>query len=134
MLAAQQRLQGALAGFDRLATQILAVKLEQVEGAKDCRRGPAVCADEIEHRKSVLVGDDCLAVNEARACRQCRDCRGGHREAPGEIVAVSSEEPHTGSIAPCHDAEAVMFDFMQPVPADRRSISRAGKAGLNEVG
>jgi hypothetical protein len=27
MLAAQQRLQGALAGFDRLATQILAVEL-----------------------------------------------------------------------------------------------------------
>jgi hypothetical protein len=27
MLAAQQRLQGALAGFDQLATQILAVEL-----------------------------------------------------------------------------------------------------------
>jgi hypothetical protein len=27
-----------------------------------------------------------------------------------------------------------MLDFVQPVPADRRSIGRAGKAGLNEVG
>ena len=36
MLAAQQRLQGALTGFDRLATQILAVELDQIEGAKDC--------------------------------------------------------------------------------------------------
>jgi hypothetical protein len=41
MLAAQQRLQGALAGFDRLAAQILAVELDQIEGARttsgECR-------------------------------------------------------------------------------------------------
>jgi hypothetical protein len=46
MLAAQQGLKGTLAGFDRLATQI------------------PVPADQVEHRKSVLIGDDCLAVDE----------------------------------------------------------------------
>ena len=43
--------------------QILAIELDQVEGAKDCRRGP-VSANESEHRKSVPVGDDRLAVDE----------------------------------------------------------------------
>src|ERR1700730_5217363 len=33
MLAAQQRLQGALAGFDRLAPQVFAVELDEIEGA-----------------------------------------------------------------------------------------------------
>jgi hypothetical protein len=49
-------------------------------------------------------------------------------------MAVSSEEPHTGSITPRHDAEAVMLDFMQPVPPDRRPIGGAGKAGFNDAG
>ena len=47
------------------------------------------------------------------------DRRGGQWEAPGEIVPIASEEPHTGSVAPRHDAKAVMFDFVQPVRADR---------------
>jgi hypothetical protein len=81
MLAAQQRLQGALAGFDRLATQILAVELQQIEGAEDCGLARPVPADKIEHRKSVLVGDDRLAVDQARARRQSSDRRDGEREA-----------------------------------------------------
>jgi hypothetical protein len=34
-IAAQQRLQGALAGFAQLATQILAFQLDLIEGAYD---------------------------------------------------------------------------------------------------
>jgi hypothetical protein len=133
MFAAQQRLQSALAGFNRLTTQILAIELEQVEGAKDRRMAGPVPADEVEHRKAFMVGDYRLAVDEAGACRQRRDRCGGQWEASSEIVAVSSEEPHTGSIAPCHDAEAVVLDLMQPVPADRRPVGRAGKARLNDA-
>jgi len=91
-------------------------------------------ADQVEYRKSVLVGDDRLAVDETGACRQCRDRRGGHREAPSKIVAVSSEEPHVVSDAPRHDAEAVMLDLVNPIPAGRRLIGRAVQAWLDEVG
>jgi hypothetical protein len=96
MLAAQERLQRTLAGLDRLAPQILAVELDQVEGAKDRGLAGPVPADEVEHRKAFMVGDYRLAVDEAGACRERRDRRGGQGEASGEIVAVSSEEPHTG--------------------------------------
>jgi hypothetical protein len=81
-----------------------------------------------------LVGDDRLTVDQARARRQRRDRRGGQREAPGKIVSVARQEPHTGSVAPRHDAEAVMFYFVQPVPPDRRSIDGPGQAWLNESG
>ena len=97
-------------------------------------RARAVPANKVEHRKALLVGDDCLAVDQAGACRQSGNRRGGQREAPGEIMAVARQEPHAGSVSPRHDAEAVMLDFVQPVPADRRSIGRTGEAGLNEVG
>ena len=91
-------------------------------------------ADQVEHRKAVLVGDDRLAVDEAGACRQRRDRRGGQREAPGEIMAVPSEEPHAGSVAPRHDAEAVMLDLVNPIPPGRRLIGTAGQAWLDETG
>ena len=54
--------------------------------------------------------------------------------APGDIVAVSSEEPHAGSVALRHDAEAVMLDLVNPIPTGRRFIGRAGQAWLDEVG
>jgi hypothetical protein len=54
-------------------------------------------------------------------------------EAPSEIVAVSSEEPHPGSFAPRHDAEAVMLDLVNPIPAGRRFIGTAGQVWLDEV-
>jgi hypothetical protein len=76
------------------APQILAVELNQVEGAEDCGLARPVPADKIEHRKAFLIGDDRLAVDEARACRKRRDRRGGQRETHGEIVAMTSEEPH----------------------------------------
>jgi hypothetical protein len=60
-IAAQHRLQGALAGFARLATQILAVELDQIEGANDRGRAGPVLADEVEHCKHVLVGYVCAA-------------------------------------------------------------------------
>jgi hypothetical protein len=85
MLAAQQRLQGALAGFDRYAPQVLTVELDQIECAKDRGRARSVPADKVEDSKPLLVGDDRLAVDEAGARRQRRDRRSGQREAPREI-------------------------------------------------
>jgi hypothetical protein len=56
-LAAQQRLQGALAGFDRLAAQVFAVELDQIEGTG---RVP-LAADQVEYGKPLLVAGDGFA-------------------------------------------------------------------------
>ena len=75
-----------------------------------------------------------LPVDQTGACRQLSDRRRGQREAPGEIVAVASEEPHTGSVAPRPDAEAVVLDFVKPIRPGRRLVRRPWQAWLNEVG
>ena len=64
-----------------------------------------------------------LPVDQTGACRQLSDRRRGQREAPGEIVAVASEEPHTGSVAPRPDAEAVVLDFVQANPSPAGGLS-----------
>jgi len=66
---------------------------------------------------------------------QPRRCSGVKaREGGPAPVAVSSEEPHTGSVAPRHDAEAVMLDLVNPIPPGRRFIGMPGQTGLDEVG
>ena len=90
------------------------------------RAGPRP-ADEVENSKPFLVGDDRLAIDEAGPCRQRRDSRGGQREAPCEIVAVTREEPHPIAVAPRHDAEAVVLDFVNPA-RPRRLIRKTWQA------
>jgi hypothetical protein len=52
------------------------------------------------------------------------------------IEAVCSRHMETWriAVAPRHDAEAVMLDFVNPANTGRRLIGRSEEAGLNEVG
>ena len=40
-----------------------------------------------------------------------------------EIIAVTGDEPDTGTVTPRHDAEAVVLDFVQPSGTRGRSLS-----------
>jgi len=122
MLAAQQRLQGALAGFDRLAPQVFAVEFDQIEGAQGHGAAVLLPTDQVEYCKSLLVTGDGLAVDYAGVCRQGSNRRGGQREAASKIVALPGEKPHTVAVAPRHDAEAVMLDFVKPIRSGRRLV------------
>jgi hypothetical protein len=113
-------------GFNRLATQILAIELDQVEGAKDCRRGP-VSANEIEHRKAVVVGNDRLTVDQAGSHRQFGDGCRGEREAIGEVVAPAGVQGDDGGVALREYAEPVVLDFVNPT-RPRRAASWQGGA------
>ena len=87
--APQQPSQPAFAVLDRLAPDVLAVYLEQVERAEDRAGIGSVAADEIEHGQAAVVADDGLAVDDAGFDGQLLD-RGRHeREAIGEVVAIS---------------------------------------------
>src|SRR6266550_9283050 len=63
--------------------------------------------------------------------RQCFDGRDSKRKSRGEIVTVAREQPHVGATAPSLDAEAVMFDFVNPAGTGRRSLRRREQAGLD---
>jgi hypothetical protein len=126
---AQQPGEPLLVLLERHPAQILAVKLHKVEGAQHRLGSVTLAPDQLEHGMPAIVGDDGLAVDQARAHRQRRD--GGHRqrEAPGEIVAVAGEQPHAGSVPQRHDAKAVVLDFVQPVRADGRRLGGDGRQG-----
>ena len=59
----QQPGQPPFAILDRLAPEVFAVYLEQVERAEDRAGIGSVAADEIEHGQAAVVADDGLAVD-----------------------------------------------------------------------
>jgi hypothetical protein len=65
--------------------------------------------------------------------RQRRDRRHDQWKSFGEIVAVAGVEPHARGVAPGHDAETVMFDFVEPVGAGRRGFGWRRQAGSDKA-
>ena len=56
------------------------------------------------------------------------------REAMGEVVARTAVEPYAPVALAGNDAEAVMFDFMQPLAARRQFVGFAWEARRDEPG
>ena len=63
----QQPGEPALAVLDRLAPDVLAVHLEQVERTEDRPCAGAVAPDEVKHSQSAIVANDGFAVDDAGA-------------------------------------------------------------------
>ena len=84
-------------------------------------------ADEVEHRKALVVGYDRLAVDQAGACRQRRDCRDDLREAVREVIAFPGEQPHAAVSTARYDAESVVLDLVNPASPCGRLLGRTGK-------
>jgi cytosine/adenosine deaminase-related metal-dependent hydrolase len=89
-------------------------------------------ADELEHRETLVIGDDRLSVYHERAAGQGRNRCRGERKPRREIMTIAGEKVHAGRVAPGHDAKAVVFDFVNPVRPGRRSLSRGGQARFNK--
>jgi hypothetical protein len=53
--------------LDWLAAQIATIKLKQIERAKDRTRERTVTTNQIKDRKAILVANDCLPIDQARA-------------------------------------------------------------------
>jgi hypothetical protein len=90
----QQPGQPALSVLDRLAPDVFAVYLEQVERAEDSAGIGGVAADEIEHRQTAVVADNGLAVDDAGPDGQGLDRCRREREAVTEVIAVSGDQPN----------------------------------------
>jgi len=54
----------------------------------------------------------------------------GEREAVGEVAAVPRHEPNATAPTVRENAEAVVFDFVNPAPARRRLFGWARQAGI----
>ena len=83
-------------------------------------------ADQVEHGKAVVVGDDRFAVDQERAPAQRRDRCDDEGKVGRKIIPLPGDQPNTGTIAPGHDPHPVMLDFMQPRDGSYNSQTGVG--------
>jgi hypothetical protein len=62
---AQQARERRLARFQRLASQVLAIQLEEVKGVEEDMLARRLAPQPLEHRKPVLIAGDSLAIDQA---------------------------------------------------------------------
>src|SRR6516162_7646380 len=128
------RCERGLADLKRIMPQVVAVQLDQVEGVQERAVIIAAVANEIERGNAVVIAGDSFAVDNAGARAQPGERINDQREAMGEIVAGTAIEPHLRAILAGNDAEAVMFDLMQPLAAGRQLVGFGWKARRDEPG
>jgi hypothetical protein len=85
-----------------------------------CTGERAVTADQLKHCEPVLIANDSLAVDQAGANRQLAHGHSDERKARREIVSGASNQANARTIAPRQNAEAVVFDFVNPAEAAKR--------------
>src|SRR5258707_4363371 len=72
--------------LDGLAPQVIAVKLDQVEGVQEHARVVAAIADAVEARHAVVAAAHRLAVDDAGARAQAGKGLDDQREGIGQVV------------------------------------------------
>src|SRR5262249_22952678 len=113
------RCERGLADLKRIAPQVVAVQLDQVEGVEEYALVSALVTDEIERGNAVVIAADSFAIDDARARAQARQRLNDQREAAGEVIARTAVEPHPLAILAGDDTKAVVLDLMQPLAARR---------------
>src|SRR5215813_4608658 len=73
--------------LQRIAPQVVAVLLDQVEGVKEYVLVSALVTDEIERGHAVVIAGDSFAVDDAGARAQACQRLDDQREAASEVVA-----------------------------------------------
>src|SRR5262249_32386118 len=128
------RCERGLADLKRIAPEVVAVQLNEVEGVEEYALVSAVVTDEIERRNAVVIAGNSFAVDDAGARAQAGQRLDDQREATGEVVAGTAIEPHLCALLAGNDAEAVVLDFVQPLAAGRQFIGFGRRARRDEPG
>ena len=129
----KHRGQRGLAHLERLAPQVVAVQLDQVEGVQEDAGVVAAVADAVEARHAVVAAAHRLAVDDAGARAQTGQRLDDQREAIGQVVAGAAVEPHAVAVLARDDAEAVVLDLVQPRVAAWRLRRLGGQAWRDEA-
>jgi len=117
------RRERGLADLKRIAPQVVAVQLDEVEGVEEYALVSALVPDEIERGDAVVIASDSFAVDDAGARAQAPQRFDDEREAVGEIIAWTTIEPHLCALLARNDAEAVVLDLMrQSLPEGSLSV------------
>jgi len=128
------RCERGLTDLKRIAPQVVAVQLDEVEGVEEDAPVSALVPDEIERGDTVVIASDRLAIDDAGARAQASQGLGDEREAMGEVVARTAVEPHLRANLPGNDTKAVVLDFAQPLAAGWQFIGFGWEARRDEPG
>src|SRR5262245_51554630 len=123
-----------LADLKRIAPQVVAVQLDEVEGIKEYALVSAVATNEIERGNAVVIAGDSFAVDDAGARAQASQHLDDQRKATGEVIAGAAIEPHSRPILPSDNPKAVVLDLVQPIAAGRQFVGFGREARRNKPG
>jgi len=128
------RCERGLTDLKRIAPQVVAVQLDEVEGVEEDAPVSALVPDEIERGDTVVIASDRLAIDDAGARAQACQRLDDQREAAGEIVAGTAVKPHLRASLAGNDAEAIVLDLVQPLAAGWQFIGFGREARRDEPG
>jgi len=111
------RCERGLAYLERIAPQVVAVQLDEIEGVEEYALVSAVVPDEIERGNAVVVASNRLPIDDAGARAQASQRLDDQREAAREVIAGTAVEPHLRAVLAGNDAEAIVLDLVQPLAA-----------------
>ena len=123
-----------LAHFQGITPHVVAVQFDQVEGVQERAVIMAAVANEIERGNAFVIAGNGLAVDDAGARAQARQRLDDQREAMGEVIAGTAVEPHLRASLAGNDAEAVVFDLVQPLAARGQLVGFGWETRRDEPG
>src|SRR5262249_5464007 len=123
-----------LANLKRIAPQVVAVQLDEIEGVEEYAVVSALVPDEIERGHAVVIAGNILAIDHAEARAQACQRVYDEREGAGEVVAWPDIEHHQLAVPAGNDAEAVVLDLVQPLAARGQLIGFGWEARRDESG
>jgi hypothetical protein len=119
----------------RIAAEVIAVQLDQVEGIEEDAAAMAPIPHSLEAGNAVVAAADSFAVDDAGACAQTGEGVDDQREAVGQIIPrPPAIEPHTFADLAGDDPEAVVLDLVEPCRTGRRLRGGRRQARRDEAG
>jgi hypothetical protein len=102
---------------------------DEVEGVHEGVRVIVSVAEAVERRQAVLATGYGLAIDDEGPRPKASYGLDDQRETPSEVIAGAAVEPHADAVLAGNNAEAVMFDLMQPQQPARRRAGLGRQAG-----
>jgi hypothetical protein len=130
----EQSHQQYLPPLNGFAPQVIAVKLDQVEGVEEDVSILTAVAQSVEARHPIGITGNRFAIDQARRSLERERGASDQWEPAGPVIPVPGEKPHAAPVAAHQHSEAVVFDFVQPSSPSGRLRGWARQARLAEVG
>jgi hypothetical protein len=108
-----------LAHGKRIAPQIVAIELDQIEAPHENIRIMPAVPDAIEGGDTIIPARDRFPVDNAGPGPQPREGLDNQREASSQIIARPAVEPDPVALLAGNNPEPIMLDFVQPYRPER---------------